>query len=486
MAAIGFVVAGMIVRTWGVGVYGFLTVMRSFLLVGTMSLLDPCLSETTTISVAKARARGYWAHAKQTVWKLYTTSILIAATTFIFFYLSSESILYFINIDREMYNIANNVVFYSLLSNFLAYPARVSEGIIIGFEDYFSKRIIEVITAAIFLTSVIIGIYLQVGILFLALAYIFSISIRSIALILRSLHFMPLRLAADLRYRRSLTTQLAKRSWLLTQNQFLGAAPQYATPILISAIISPAAVGIYDLSLRLPRLMKMILALVPSALLPIIPRIRLAEYSDKAQTLMKFGYSIVPALTMPGIVMLAASSSRILAVWLGPEMAQYWHWSVVGFIPIILSQFTLLPGMNLVDKPAAYVENNRISALQTLLAFGAGSILCILYGAFGFIFANAAAHLIFFHQKYRNIAVAVGADLHECLQKVVIIAAPNLTALIVMLAFQSSLTELSLQAFSLLATAIMTVCMLTMFFFVLESDERKLVKDIARQSMGKK
>lgn len=485
MALIGFFVAALIVRNWDLQTYGFLIIIRSFLLVGTMGLLDPSLSEIATIAIAKARARNRWQHARQTIIILYALAVLISILSFVIVYLSSEFLIEFLNIETSMIDPARQIILASIASNFISFPSRVSEGVIVGFEKYLFKRLIDLSASVMFLIFVLFAIQYNKSFIFLAMTYILCNTLRSLVMMLYSIGAAR-EYINKTDFRISLMKQVFKRSIILTQNKFLGSVPQFITPLLISSIAGPMAVGIYDLSLRLPRLMKMALGLIPSALLPVIPRLRLATYRDKAEILTKFGYSVVPAITMPVIVLLAASSSKILGVWLGPEMAQFWHWSVVGFIPVIVSQFSLLPAMNLVDRPAAYVKNNKISALQTLLALTAGSALCIFYGAFGFIFANAASNLFFFEQKYRNISEALGVDYNKCKKKAFIIATPNIFLLSLMLVFQNNLNALPFPTYSFVLILILITCTLATFFWVLESDERKLLKNIALQGVWRK
>jgi len=480
MAMIGFIVAALIVRYWDVQTYGFLIIIRSFLLVGTMGLLDPSLSEIATIAIAKARARNRWQHAQETVFVLYCLAILVSVLCFVIVYLSSQSLIAWLNIDISMIDPARQIVLASIASNLISFPARVSEGILIGFEKYFFKRVIDLSASVLFLASVVFAIEYNHSPLFLGMAFILSNTLRSLAMILYSVGAIRKHVSVS-GCRISLLVQVLKRSLMLTQNKILGSVQQFITPLLVSSIAGPTAVAIYDLSLRLPRLMKMALGLIPSALLPVIPRLRLPTYRDKAEILTKFGYSIVPAVTMPVIVIVAASSFKILGLWLGPEIAQYWHWSVVGFVPIIASQFFLLPAMNLVDKPAAYVKNNKFSAIQTLLALTAGTVLCIFYGAFGFICANAATSLLFFEKRYRNIADALKVDYRKCRQKALIIAVPNIVVLTRMLSFQPNLSELSLANYSIAVMGILIACMLAMLFGALEADERKLLKYVVLQ-----
>ncbi len=161
--------------------------------------------------------------------------------------------------------------------------------------------------------------------------------------------------------------EVGARAWLITQSKIIGAAQGPLLPVLLSWLFGPHAVGVYDILQRLPRAAKTILSLLNVALLPVSTRIEEADATEQRRRLGRIGMILLPAITVPPLVICAALSRPILHVWIGTQVVDLWPWMAAMFMIPICAQYVSFGGVMAISHSATLRKLNRISILQLLI-----------------------------------------------------------------------------------------------------------------------
>jgi O-antigen/teichoic acid export membrane protein len=104
------------------------------------------------------------------------------------------------------------------------------------------------------------------------------------------------------------------------------------------------------------------------ALLPVSTRIQEADATEQRHRLGRIGMILLPAITVPPLVVCAALSRPILHLWVGTQEAvDLWPWMAAMFMIPINAQYSSFGGVMALSHSATLKKMNLTSILQLVV-----------------------------------------------------------------------------------------------------------------------
>jgi O-antigen/teichoic acid export membrane protein len=261
------------------------------------------------------------------------------------------------------------ILIISAFVNITTFPGLIADGVLKGFERFGTLRSVEVSQTLIYVTGVVVAVFTNAP-------YIVVVYIAIGTVVFNSVIKAVIAWGVGSRSGLKLTTVISRdarrdvgnRALLITQSKLIGAVQGPLLPVLLSWLFGPRAVGVYDLLLRLPRAAKTILSLLNVALLPVSTRIQEADATEQRHRLGRIGMILLPAITVPPLVVCAALSRPILHLWVGTQEAvDLWPWMAAMFMIPINAQYSSFGGVMALSHSATLKKMNLTSILQLVV-----------------------------------------------------------------------------------------------------------------------
>jgi O-antigen/teichoic acid export membrane protein len=401
---IGLVIVSLVVGQYGLAAFGLIMLVRVFLPGQLFVIFDLALPEVVIRATAQGLARNQTAEAA----RLYLAAQIVA--TAIGTLLALPLILAPGLVTQWVFNLDDDYAAElapAVLAHGAALPllfaANIASAGLKGQEAFRALRAVDVTTTLLYGVAAVLLIESDAGIVAIALAYLGSQALKAlVALFLArrgfGKHHRGVRpdfhsLFADKAYHRAL---IARRFGAMATSQL----PRIA----ISYVLGPAAVGLFEAVLRLPRFLKSVVALCHVGVMPVVVRLKLAGRKDELTTIALQGPRILLALASLAVLPTVCLSQPLLALWLGPEVEPYWAWlAVLCVLPLMSATVGFWNAMGKAE--ASFVrKQNRVALVQGLLtaavalpllgtlgaaAFWLGAVCGMAYGAPAFLAINA-------------------------------------------------------------------------------------------------
>ncbi len=360
-------ISPLIVRHWGLTEYGLVGLSRTFLL-GFSGSLDLGVAEIVTMGIARARQNGNWSVASSHLsLALWITCAVGAAVSLILLGLSHYPG-FFLKGELVYAPDLALILVISAFASMVTFPGLIADGMLKGVERFGTLRSVELSQTLVYAFGVVLAAFANApytAVIYIAIGSIVSGSAIKALIAWKVGSRLGLRLT--IRVPRDARREVGSRAWLITQSKLVGAAQGPLLPVLLSWLFGPRAVGVYDLLLRLPRAAKTILSLLNVALLPVSTRIEEANATEQRRRLGRIGLVLLPAITVPPLVICAALSRPILHLWIGTQAVEFWPWMAVMFMIPICAQYVGFGGVMAISHSVALKKLNRISILQLII-----------------------------------------------------------------------------------------------------------------------
>jgi O-antigen/teichoic acid export membrane protein len=406
-------VSPLIVRHWGLTEYGLVGLSRTFLL-GFSGSLDLGVAEIVTISVARARQNENWSVASSHLsLALWITCAVGAAVGFVLLGMSFYPG-FFLKGELSYASDVRLILIISASANMATFPGLIADGVLRGVERFGTLRSVELSQSLIYVFGVVAAAFANAPytvVVYVAIGTIVFSSVTKALVAWRIGSRLGLKLTTVVP--RDARREVGNRAWLITQSKFLGAAQGPLLPVLLSWLFGPRAVGIYDLLLRLPRAAKTILSLLNVALLPVSTRIDEADAIEQRHRLARIGMILLPAITVPPLVICAALSRPILHLWIGAQAVDFWPWMAAMFMIPICAQYISFGGVMSLSRSVTFKKLNRISILQLVIIAVTVIAFAHLLQERSFILGQALAWAISLPLQLVVLAAALGLSLRS-------------------------------------------------------------------------
>ena len=403
ISAVGLLLVPVLLGSYGLVAFGLITLARLFLPTSGLAFVDFGFSEVATQAVAQARADNAWDRAGADVTLLAVAAIATGLAGGALLFVAGGRIAAAFDVPPEHHAAFVTVLHITGAALPLLFVSLVLEGVVKGFENYAMQRACEVAGSFGFAGAALIAVRLDQGFEVVCYALIGAQLLRA-ALVAMSAVRSGTRAGLGLRgwSARSISDTF-RRCRLVASAKVLGTIQTQAAPLLIGALVGPAAVGVYDVLSRLPRFAKAVLGLVNATLLPVAIRLETARDTANMRRLGETGILIILLVTVPPIVAGMAFAPAILGVWIGPVLRHFWPWLTAMFLIPLLTVLVSFGGNTLFARPAAFYRMNIYTLIQLVAQFAVGLALTGWLHERAYILGQVVATALLFPWQMRLI-----------------------------------------------------------------------------------
>ncbi|MGV7214031.1 lipopolysaccharide biosynthesis protein [Bradyrhizobium sp. UFLA05-112] len=391
---LGLFAVGLIVKSYGVTILGLTVLLRGFLPIGFLAMIDFGVSETTTQMVARGRI-GDWKVASEK----FTIVTLIAGTTGI----ASAVVLWFVADGLAVLfrvapeHLGGFVMALKLTSIVVpvAFVGLVAEGALKGFEQYAWLRLTEVGGSILYVASIYVCVWQHAP--YEWLVYSFLATVLAKYIILAVATYLLTR-DVGLRFSwwsRSSRDDVLYRSWLMFNSRIAAAAQQTLMPLAVGALYGPVGVGTFDVLTRLPRFLKTTMSPLYSAILPIAAHIEERTDVRRGQMLARNGLVLPAAIIIPVLVVVALFSRDILRLWIGAQYSDEWLWLAIS-LAVPATTVMLGPGQTALMVRSDFLRiSTRLLYFQVVTQYVITGVLLLLLRERAFVLGWAVSYVVF-------------------------------------------------------------------------------------------
>ncbi|MCS6761538.1 MAG: hypothetical protein MO846_05840 [Candidatus Devosia symbiotica] len=367
--ALGILIVPVIVQHWGLAAFGLIVLSRSFVPQGLLSIFDLGASEISTQAVARARVNGNWDGARRRIGMVLAGAIAMGIVAGGATIVCSGLLAGLFKVDPEQQAEFIDILRVTGLTAALLMPALVAEGIVKGFEELAKLRSYEVVTTIVYVVVTFILAQTSWSYAVVAYAYLATLVLRFTLLSWLASVLMASQGGAGRPTNVAATSQLplGRHVLIMTQTKLIGIGQNQIVQPLVGIIFGPAAAGLFDLLVRLPRFARTVLSVLNTALLPVTSRLDETDRPEALSRLGRVALFIIPAITIPPLVGAAIMSETILSVWIGPDYTAYWIWMAIMFAVPISSQYSAFGSAMMLARPHVQLILNRMTTLQLAL-----------------------------------------------------------------------------------------------------------------------
>lgn len=394
---LSLLVVPILVKAYGLAVFGLIVLVRIFLPTGALSIFDFGFSEITAQLVARARETRNWGETSRDLTLLVIIASVVGITLALALLAFAPSIcdIFHVHVDHRQTFVA--VVRVTGLFLTVFFPALVIEGIVKGFENYGIVRAAEMFGTLGYAVAATIMANNGVGYDYVAYAFLVSVFLRYMLLLFAACYLclpVPLRLQwSDIFVN---IRDVLNRCRLMAASRLVGALQYQAPAPLIGIVLGPSAVGLYDVLTRLPRFAKSVVGMLSSALLPVAARIDAAVDVNRMRRFGSWGLTLSGAVVLPPLAAGALFSEPLLRLWIGASVSGHWVWHAAMFVIPAVGAFISVGATSLLVRPKAHAMLNYIMVVQVALQYTLTFAFVNLLGERAFILGQSAAAILIF------------------------------------------------------------------------------------------
>jgi len=394
--AIALALVPILVGAYGLYAFGLLMLARSFLPTGALAALDLGVSEVATQTVARARVNGNWDEAAARLRIVLTIALGVALLGGLGIFALGTWVESWMDVRDEYEQSFIALIQLTGGALFLLFPALVADGVLKGFEAYGPLRATELIGTLVYAVVALVAVHRGLAFDTVGQAFLGGILLRFA--VQSALAVSLLRRHGAWRWQMTSgywRTTIAL-CWLMMRGKLLGVMQTQAPQLLIGSMIGAAAVGVYDIIMRLPRFAKSVLGLLNALVLPLATRLDETDEVAGQRRLGSVGLLLVPAIAVPLLAVGVIFSEPLLRYWMGAEFASLWLWQSVAFAIPVASSIVGAGSVALLAKHDAARRLLGYTALQVLAQYAVAFSLFAWLDERSFILGQALAAALLF------------------------------------------------------------------------------------------
>lgn len=399
VSVVGLLLIPLLIRVYGISQYGMLVLARLFFPSSMFGVFDFGFAETATQAVARARIDHDWRRTGGQVLLLLLLAggvglVLGAAIAF-----NADVITRLLKIDAPYRTSFVLVLQLTAVALLVVFPGLVCEGILKGYEAFRQLRTCEVTSTVAYAVVAASVAWQEQPYATVAYAFIGSLVLRAALVTLFTFRICRNELSITTRWSAEDRRDVLLRCRVMVVNKILGTVQSQGSPILLGLLLNSAAVGAYDVLVRLPRFAKSILGLLNTAVLPLAARLETSADTTQLTRLNRVGLAGVATLSLPPLAAGAVFSEPILRWWIGSNFTQYWVWQAAMFLVPALTALVSYGMTSLLLRPSVVVVLNRIALFQVIVQIAIGMVFLSQWQERAFILGQVSAVCLAFFMQ---------------------------------------------------------------------------------------
>jgi O-antigen/teichoic acid export membrane protein len=405
-----------IVGAYGLALFGLIVIARIFLPSGALAIFDLGISETATYAVGRARGSGEWAEASQQIGVLLALSVAVGIGMAVLLALAAPFLAGWFAVPADARDGFVGLLTVTAACQVVLFPGLMAEGILKGFERFVVLRGLEVVNTLAYAGVTVACV--AAGVSYVGVGYAFVGTMAARYLVLVALALVEMRRAGARPAKWTLDARRAvlNRSALMFQNKILGALQAPVPPLVIGLLLGPAAVGVYEIVTRLPRLLKSALSILASAVLPVAARLEGQGDEARLGAAGLKSFWLVPYVTFPVLFATGTFAQPLLELWVGTDLAAYWPWMAVMLaFPLASVSLAVAQAMSL-TRPQYIAAANRVSLGGIVVQYAVSLALVHSFGAMSFVAGVAIAVIATFPFHLRLVARSLSFSASQALR----------------------------------------------------------------------
>ena len=482
-AAVSLLLAPILVLAYGIDRYGLIVLARNLLPGGFVSLFDFGLPESVTRYTSSAMAGGHRDKAQNVV----VSVILIAAGIAILVAVVLAStghllIAYVFRVPDELAASFTAALWASAAALTVQFPGFILKAALEGLERFDVVRTGEIASTLAYAGGAAALAMHGAGYHWVILMFVATSTARLVYFGL----YLHWRKPAGLelsrgRWSRHDVGPALSHAMAFFQGKILSVAFNFAPSMVISAVAGPAATGVYDLVMRIPRMVKVLSGMLGSALLPFASRTEATAQSGHVERVLYSGTMLALVLVAPVATAIAVFSQDVLGAWLGLQFMDLATWLALAMSWPLLIGWTGIGNSMVIANPDAVRRLNRVTLIQVAIFYAVAFLAGTDNLAFGFVIGTVASVLIASPLQVLLLVRYYRLDLMRYLAPVgrVVITGIGLFVLVHLLHLDAPRTGIPLLGARLALWCIAYWAIL--YFWVLAAGERREIDHVVRR-----
>jgi O-antigen/teichoic acid export membrane protein len=323
----GLVVVGLVVEAYGLAIFGLLMLVRSFMPGTLFAVFDfglpDIVARATARDLAKDRSAEALGMALAGTVLLTGVGLLLALPLVI---APDFSARLFFGLDAEHSAMLAPAIVAHGLALPLLFAGVGAQGSLRGQEKFKALSATEIVVTLLYSIIAIVLIRYHVNAVYLALAFLGSHVLRSVAMLAAAWRGYrppsPRSLRPDFRLLFEERAYLRAVVFRRIGSRLLSQLPR----LVISYLLGPGAVGLSEAVLRLPVFLRSVITMINTVVMPVVVRLTAAgnkaELAELAVQGPRLLLAVASLISLPTICL----AQPFLHLWLGAEVEVYWPW----------------------------------------------------------------------------------------------------------------------------------------------------------------
>jgi len=395
-ALVALLLAPILVIAYGIDKYGLIVLARNLLPGGFVSLFDFGLPEAVTRYTSSAVAGGQTEKAQHLVVSALAIAGLAAIVLAALIVASGHYLIELVfRVPGELAGSFRLALWASAAALLLQFPGWILKAALEGLERFDVVRTAEIAGAVAYAAAAAAIALAGIDYHWVIIAFVLASSARFLYLAF----YLVLRKPAglDLRRGRWRPAELGpalRHAFAFFQGKILSVAFNFAPSMVISALAGPAATGIYDLMMRIPRMVKVLSGMLGTALLPFAARSEIRSQAAHVERVVYSGTMLAAVLVFPVATAVAVLSRDVLAAWLGQDFVHFAPWLALAMSWPAMISCTAVGNSMVIADPRAVRQLVRISVVQIALFYAVAMARGVENLALGFVAGTVACVLV--------------------------------------------------------------------------------------------
>lgn len=409
VSVLGLLLVPYLVAAYGVAGFGVISMARLFLPLMGMGIFDLGFGEMAAHSVAKARSDGTWSHATALLLQLLIVAIGLGFVLGLLVYLLAPWLGMWMSVTGGFLAQFEASLEITGVLLPLLFASLVFEGVIKGFENFKLQRLIEVLAALGYAAGTVYVVWQGLSVYWVCVVFLVAQSGRALTAGVAAYKLLSSHRSEFVQFQPAAWLEIRTRSPGLSASKILGTAQANGPVLLISFLLGPASVGVYEALSRIPRFAKSVVGLVNSTVQPLAARLDQGggQGATDMVRLIGTGTLLLACVVLPLYASAMAYSEPILRLWLSRQFSDLWYWQSALFVFPALAGLIGFGAAALIGRVEAVSSFNRIAVAFIVVQLGIGLLLLPSLNEFAFIVGQAVAAVFAFAFQLKVIHRAV-------------------------------------------------------------------------------